>query len=119
MKKEVGNRIKKMRINLDITRDDVADQLNISNSAYAKIERGDTDMNVSHLDKIAKFFKVDIADFFPDRKLTTPFEDKPNKYGYATKEDIEQLARVINQLRTEVEKLKTKNSTIKKNIAKK
>ena len=117
MKKEVGNRIKKMRINLDITRDDVADQLNISNSAYAKIERGDTDMNVSHLDKIAKFFKVDIADFFPDRKLALPMEDKPNKYGYATKDDIEQLTRVINQLKIEVEKLKTKNIPVKKRRA--
>lgn len=91
MKKEVGNRIKKIRINLDITRDDVADQLNISNSAYAKIERGDTDMNVSHLDTIAKFFKVEISDFFPGKKATVPMEENPNKYGYATKDDIEQL----------------------------
>ena len=107
MKKAVGLRIKRIRENLSITRDDVADHLDITNSAYAKIERGDTDMSVTRLESIAGFLKVNVVDFFQDKKEIIYSED-PTKYGFATKAEIEELTQMIKILRIEIEKLKGK-----------
>jgi transcriptional regulator with XRE-family HTH domain len=114
VKKEVGERIRRIRTNLNKTRDDVADQLNMSNSAYSKIERGETDVQVSRLEAIAKLFKVDVVDFFIDKRNLRMEEDPSKQYGIATKEDIELLTQTIRSLKLEVEKLKGQSTDTKK-----
>ena len=106
MKKEVGERIRRIRTNLNKTRDDIADQLNMSNSAYSKIERGETDVQVSRLEAIARLFKVDVVEFFQDKRSLRMEEDPSKQYGLATKDDIEQLTQTIRLLKQEIERLK-------------
>jgi transcriptional regulator with XRE-family HTH domain len=118
VKKEVGERIRRIRTTLNKTRDDVADQLNISNSAYAKIERGETDVQVSRLDALAKLFKVDVIDFFRDKKSLQMEEESSRQYGLATKEDIEQLTQTIRLLKQEIERLKGNPGVTKKKSVK-
>jgi len=108
VKKAVGARIKRIRESQDISRDDVADELEITNSAYAKIERGVTDVNVSRLESIAKILKVNVIDFFPDRKEHSLAVDPARQYGFATRHEVDELTQAIRLLREEIERLKNK-----------
>ena len=114
MKKSVGDRIRRIRQNQNIKRDHVADELEMSNSAYSKIERGETDVQVTRLEAIAKILKVNVVDFFLDKKEQLNLEDPSKNYGIATKIDIEELNLTIKQLRQEVEKLKSRLDEKKK-----
>ena len=119
MKKAVGDRIKRIREHKHIKRDHVADELDISNSAYAKIERGDTDVQVTRLYAIAKILKVNVADFFQDKNESYQAVDPAKQYGFATKSDIEELTQLVRQLALELEKLKNKMSDVPKAASRK
>jgi transcriptional regulator with XRE-family HTH domain len=118
VKKAVGNRIRKIRENQDFSQSNMAEELGIEPGTYAKIERGETDVQITRLFAIAKILKVSITDFFYDRKDLS-LEDPLKHYGFATKQDIEQLALLIQKLHNEVEKLKNKDSLRKQPSRKK
>jgi len=54
--------IKKIRELKNLTRDYVAAELEMSTSGYGKIERGEIDLTVSKLYKIASILNVSITD---------------------------------------------------------
>ncbi len=56
--------IKKIRELKNLTREHVADELNMSTSGYGKIERGEVDLTISKLNKIAKVLDVSIEFIF-------------------------------------------------------
>jgi transcriptional regulator with XRE-family HTH domain len=60
MNQQVYINIKRIRELKNFTRDFVADELNMSTSGYGKIERGEVDLTLSKLDKIATVLHVDI-----------------------------------------------------------
>ncbi len=68
----VYKNIKKIRELKNLTREYVADELKMSTSGYGKIERGEVDLTISKLVKIAKvldvsiefIFKFDVSTFF-------------------------------------------------------
>ena len=96
----------------------MAEELNITTSAYSKIERGDTDASTSRLLQIAEVLEVSVTDFFED--AVASFRDDIGKYGYATKEEMENLTKVVNSLAQKIEKLTeelpaTKHSSGKRN----
>jgi transcriptional regulator with XRE-family HTH domain len=102
MLKKIGERIRKLRSIRGVTQENVAEELGINTSSYSKIERGETDANTSRLLQIAKVLEVNVTSFFEDRILSA-HED--NKYGYASKEEVENLNRVIATLAKQIEKL--------------
>jgi transcriptional regulator with XRE-family HTH domain len=97
----------------------MADELGIEPGTYAKIERGETDVQVTRLFAIAKILKVNITEFFQDKRELSFFEDTFKDYGFATKHDVEQLAHSIQKLFLEFEKLKNKMEGVKKPPTKK
>jgi transcriptional regulator with XRE-family HTH domain len=60
MKKVVGN-IKKFRELKNLTREFVASNLEMSLSGYSKLERGEVDITLSKLYKIAKVLEVNVS----------------------------------------------------------
>jgi transcriptional regulator with XRE-family HTH domain len=68
----VYKNIKKIRELKGLTREHIADELKMSTSGYGKIERGEVDLTISKLMKIAKIldvsvefiFKFDVSNFF-------------------------------------------------------
>lgn len=64
MNPEVYKNIKKIRELKNLTREYVADELEMSTSGYGKIERGEVDLTVSKLIKIAKVLNVSIEFIF-------------------------------------------------------
>lgn len=57
----IGDNIKKFRELKNITREQMASDLNMSLSGYSKIERGDTDLTISKIERIAEVLGIDIA----------------------------------------------------------
>jgi len=108
MKEIIGKRIRKIRESKDLSQENVAEDLGMTTSAYSKIERGVTDPSTTKLFKVAEVLKVDIRDFFVDikQKYTKAEEDK-EKYGFATKGDIEQLVKAIQEVVKDVNELKS------------
>jgi len=67
MSTEIGSRIRRIRVNQDLSQQDIAEQLGITPGAYAKIERGETDPQASRLVELAKILKVDVSAFLKDK----------------------------------------------------
>jgi transcriptional regulator with XRE-family HTH domain len=74
MKSILYKNIKKIRELKDLTRDYVASQLNMSTSGYGKIERGEVDLTISKLTKIAVVLNVSV-DFILRFNIATFFEE--------------------------------------------
>ncbi len=58
---EIYKKIKVMRILNDWSQEAMADKLGLTVGGYAKIERGETDVNLSRLAQIAEAMDVDLA----------------------------------------------------------
>jgi transcriptional regulator with XRE-family HTH domain len=59
---KIGAKIRTIRVAKGLTQENIAEQLGMSHSGYAKIERGEVDMNISRLEQIAQKFCVDLAE---------------------------------------------------------
>ncbi|MDR0803198.1 helix-turn-helix transcriptional regulator, partial [Fluviicola sp.] len=57
---EIGENIRKFRELKNLTRNEMADRLHLSLSAYGKIERGDVDLTISRANEIAQILSVDL-----------------------------------------------------------
>lgn len=58
----VENKIRKIRREKDFSQEYIAEQLGISQSHYSKIERGEVEITMIKLLKLAKLFEVDVKD---------------------------------------------------------
>lgn len=104
MMKKIGERIRRIRAMKDYTQSNVAEDLGITTGAYAKIERGETDANVSRLLRIAEILEVNVCDFFEE--APTSVSEPKASYGYASKQEVDQLSQSIQQLLKEMERMK-------------
>ena len=62
--KEITENIKKFRELKNYTRENMADKLEMSLSGYSKLERGDVELTITKLYKIAEILEVDISQIF-------------------------------------------------------
>jgi transcriptional regulator with XRE-family HTH domain len=62
LKKAIGIKIKQMRTIKGWSREHMADKLKMSVSNYGNIERGETDIDVVRLTKIAEIFAITLQD---------------------------------------------------------
>jgi len=58
----IAYKIKKARVNKGFSQEDIAAKLNVSQSAYAKIENGNTKLDIERLLDIVKILEMDIQD---------------------------------------------------------
>lgn len=61
---EVHEKIRVLRSLKNLSQEEMANKLGISTHAYAKIERGETDVNLSRLQEIAQVLTMDLAQLF-------------------------------------------------------
>ncbi len=114
--KKIGEKIRSIRAGKGYSQANIAEDLDITPGAYAKIERGETDANTSRLLQIAKILEVNITEFFED---SPSFQDKQNDYGYAAKDEVRTLAETVQTLTKEIEKLREAQSQPKTKISSK
>ncbi len=116
MSKEIGSRIRKLRVNRDYNQEKMASELGLTPGAYAKIERGETDPSASRLFQIAKILKVDIVALLKDDAE----QGHSKKSSAISRAEWEQLSRHVVLLGKELEQIKAgitpgKEKTRKKN----
>ena len=64
MNTQVGNRIRRLRENKGFSQEEMAEKLQISRSAYSRIENGETNSWVNHIEKLCKELDMKIEDLF-------------------------------------------------------
>jgi transcriptional regulator with XRE-family HTH domain len=69
--KQVGTCIKTIRLTNGLSQECVAFQLGLTQQAYSKIEKGQTDIKVSQLRQIAMVLGVCVTEFFIDSSKGT------------------------------------------------
>jgi len=106
VKNKVSYKIRKLRESKDLKQKHVADELNISESAYSKIERGITDPSIGRLEQIAKILGVTVSYFFQETMPPVKLEEESAQYGFALKSDLEAIIINIRHLKEEMAVLK-------------
>lgn len=61
---ELGRRLKSLRLEENLTQEQVANEVNMSRDHLSNIENGKYPINIKTLYKLAEFFKVDMKYFF-------------------------------------------------------
>ena len=89
----IGKKVKSLREKKGLTRKEVAEHLCISQSAYARMERGEGNSWALHLDKLSNIFEVSLIELLNELLNTDHLVLNQN-----TKGDHAQNAYVINQL---------------------
>lgn len=68
--KEIGNRVKFIRINsLDLSQEDFADKLGLSRAYISRVESGKQNITVENLIKICEGLNITLKDFFNFEKI--------------------------------------------------
>lgn len=87
----LGRNIARVRRHQNLTQENVAFDLDISKTAYSKIERGETNISFLRLVQIAEYFKVDVAELV----------------NGSIDVDLQELARNIAQMKSDIHFIKT------------
>lgn len=116
--KKLGEKIRRLRAMKGYSQANIAEDLGITPGAYAKIERGEIDPNTARLYEIAKSLDVAVTEFFDDKPKTTAKESKTD-YGYATKDEVADLAHAILKLTKAVERIEEQLPASRASAAKK
>lgn len=64
LKKLVGQRLQLLRLERNLTQEQMSDKLHLSTSAYCKIEYGDTDLTLTRLNQIAEVLDMSPQELF-------------------------------------------------------
>ncbi|HRG02236.1 MAG TPA: helix-turn-helix transcriptional regulator [Bacteroidia bacterium] len=128
MSNKIGKKIRQLRVISGLSQDNIADEIGMSHGNYGKIERGEIDIDSSRLITLAKVLKVSVGDFFEESSKSNLKESK-SEYGFATKDEVADLAHAIIKLTKAVERIEeqlpastlrqAQGSATKKAVAKK
>ncbi len=105
MNKEVGNRIRKLRISQNLNVKYMADEIGILDTSYSKIEREGTN-NLQTLLKIAELLKVEIVTLLPEDK-NSKVSEKNYDYGFATRHDLKEIVELLKSLMIELHQFRS------------
>ena len=78
----ISSKIKKIRELKGLSQEYMAENLNISQSAYSKIERSDKSLNIDRLKTISDILEVDAFEFFSKNDEVVFNNNECQKFGY-------------------------------------
>ena len=81
LKKIVGQRLQMLRLEKCLTQEQMGEKLNLSTSAYCKIEYGETDLTLTRLNKIAEVLIMSAVELFSKIDGNTYF-NQPKDCGF-------------------------------------
>jgi transcriptional regulator with XRE-family HTH domain len=101
----IAQNIKNIRELKNFTQDYMATQLDITQGAYSKIERGETDMPLSRLEQIAKILGIKLLDIVGFEEGKICLYVSKDKYSDNSKHGNGSKGFVVNSNASEKEKL--------------
>ncbi len=111
-------RIRKKRNELQYSQEYMANQLGISQPAYANLENGETKLNTKRLEKIAKILEVDLIDLLEGNTTVNNFNNNAdNSYSVGIVENLYQdnkdyVDKIIKQLENDKKQLQKDNERL-------
>ena len=117
----VNEKIRTIREIRNWSQEDMAEKMNMSKNGYAKIERGETKLNLHKLEQIANIFNIDVLELIKnDDKNVLFFMNDHNTNYYGSNENLtseidrlKQRDLVIEQKDSEISALKEIISLLK------
>ncbi|MPT36180.1 MAG: helix-turn-helix domain-containing protein [Flavobacterium sp.] len=79
MNRTVGAKIRHLRKTRGYSQEEVAEKLNISQSAYARIENGESQSWASHIEQLSTIFDVKPKSFLSKQKEGSPIKKQKSK----------------------------------------
>lgn len=126
MTNNVAEKIKRLRKSKGFSQDDMAERMHISQSAYARIESGESHSWAAHIEKLSEILEVKPEDFLTDETNNLEQENTDQKGGMAfqfvgtintinnlSEKLIEQYEERIKELKEQVQELKEELKMIK------
>jgi len=127
---KVSEQIKLIRTLKGWTQENMAHKLGISTHAYAKIERGETDVNLSRLEQIAQVMEIELPYLFGlnDKNIFNLTNTQCQKFDHwhvnypqteqiEYQHELEKAHLVIEQQKTEIDYLKQQVSDLKQQVS--
>ena len=85
----VNDKIRTIRETRNWSQEDMAEKMNMSKNGYAKIERGETKLNLHKLEQIANIFNIDVLELIKnDDKNVVFFMNDHNTNYYGSNENL-------------------------------
>ena len=85
----VNEKIRTIREMRNWSQEDMAEKMNMSKNGYAKIERGETKLNLHKLEQIANIFNIDVLELIKnDDKNVMFFMNDHNTNYYGSNESL-------------------------------
>ena len=85
----VNEKIRTIREIRNWSQEDMAEKMNMSKNGYAKIERGETKLNLHKLEQIANIFNIDVLELIKnDDKNVIFFMNDHNTNYYGSNESL-------------------------------
>jgi transcriptional regulator with XRE-family HTH domain len=106
--KELGKRIRKLRISQNLNVKYMADEIGILDTSYSKIEREGTN-NLQTLLKITEILKVDLVNLIPTEEKSG-VSDHSMDYGFATRQDLKEIVQLLKSLIHEFHQFRSENN---------
>jgi transcriptional regulator with XRE-family HTH domain len=105
---KVCEKIKHLRQLQGWSQEEIANKLNMSPNGYGNIERGDTDITLSKLERIAELFNIGLAELFDlnERNIFNLITDTQNNSQHCS---IDLSVSETSQLKNELEKQRAVN----------
>lgn len=125
LKKEIGERLRKIRNVRGLSQENLANDLRITSTAYGKIERGETDVNVTRLSQICEILEIHLYELFiPEHTINHIYNnDEPilepdiNKKKLSHQTDLDIAIDRITELKNTIQVQKELNENLKLRIA--
>lgn len=107
IKKTVGQRLQLLRLEKNLTQEQMGEKLNLSTSAYCKIEYGETDLTLTRLYRIAEvlempalalFRQIDNSSLAPKGYEASSTVKNDNKEYETNPSDLRELVKANSRL---------------------
>jgi len=125
------SRIKGLRVQKDLSQQDMADKLSVDLKTYGNWERGEVDLTFKMLERIAKAMDVDVKYFWdpdqfenknfqPNEDLSLMIGEKVERYGLRKKSKtmipLSECEEIVKRLQTEIKKLEDQNWALTRSL---
>lgn len=106
MNRIVGNNLKTLRKAKNMSQEEVADHLNISQSAYARMERGESTSWAIHFNKICQIFEITPEELVKKELGESVYESLINAERQTEIAMLSVYRKIIRQYELQIEDLK-------------
>lgn len=108
--KNFSDYIRKLRIEKDFTQDYMAIKLDMSISAYSKLERGQTDPTLSRIEKISEVLGFQLSDYEAWKSLENQIQqfedlDDTSAYRFVSQKEFLEMRMKLETLEQRLVKL--------------